>query len=65
MARLVFKSAAIVAACAFFTGVTTGTPAPAWGQCGGQSWTGPTTCIDYWCCIVQSKQSFGRSPSMC
>ncbi|KFA62033.1 hypothetical protein S40285_02112 [Stachybotrys chlorohalonatus IBT 40285] len=26
--------------------------APVWGQCGGQGWTGPTTCVAGACCTV-------------
>ncbi|KAG9043081.1 hypothetical protein FS837_010051 [Tulasnella sp. UAMH 9824] len=26
----------------------------AWGQCGGQNWTGATTCIDGWTCVYSN-----------
>lgn len=29
----------------------TQTPAPAWGQCGGTGWTGPTTCASGSACV--------------
>lgn len=29
-------------------------PAGAYGQCGGQGWTGPTTCIAGYTCVVQN-----------
>lgn len=28
--------------------------APQWGQCGGQGWTGPTTCPSGWVCTVSN-----------
>ncbi|QRV85151.1 Cellulase (glycosyl hydrolase family 5 protein) [Ceratobasidium sp. AG-Ba] len=40
-------------ACAFFALAAAGTvvaQAPAWGQCGGNGWSGPTVCIPGWTC---------------
>ncbi|KAF9443716.1 carbohydrate-binding module family 1 protein [Macrolepiota fuliginosa MF-IS2] len=32
----------------------TQTPASGYGQCGGQGWTGPTTCVSGYTCVVQN-----------
>lgn len=28
---------------------------PAWGQCGGQGWTGSTTCVSGWTCVYSNQ----------
>ncbi|KAL4247554.1 CBM1 domain-containing protein [Abortiporus biennis] len=40
-------------ACALFlvVGISAQATAPQWGQCGGQGWTGPTTCPSGWACV--------------
>ncbi|KAG9011709.1 hypothetical protein FRB94_007942 [Tulasnella sp. JGI-2019a] len=52
MARLFFKPATIAVACAYFTGVTA--QVAAYGQCGGQGYSGPTTCVVNWCCVYEN-----------
>ncbi|TFK61437.1 SGNH hydrolase [Pluteus cervinus] len=34
---------------------TTGLPAPSWGQCGGQTWSGPTTCAGGYVCKISNE----------
>jgi len=41
---LLFFAAAVIAA----------TPQSAWGQCGGQGWTGATTCVDGYVCTASN-----------
>ncbi|KAJ2915746.1 hypothetical protein MD484_g4674, partial [Candolleomyces efflorescens] len=44
------------AACVFFsTGVRSQSSAPAYGQCGGQGWSGPTTCVSGYTCSVTNQ----------
>ncbi|KAG9023407.1 hypothetical protein FS837_005828 [Tulasnella sp. UAMH 9824] len=52
MPRLSFSLAAIAAAAAFFGGVSA--QSGPWGQCGGQGWTGATTCVDGWTCVYSN-----------
>ncbi|KXN89852.1 Xyloglucanase [Leucoagaricus sp. SymC.cos] len=40
-----------------------GSPAGAYGQCGGQGWTGPTTCIAGYTCVVQNPYYSQCAPS--
>lgn len=37
-----------------FLGIASAQQQP-WGQCGGQGWTGPTTCVSGWTCVRQSE----------
>jgi DUF1680 family protein len=34
---------------------TQGSPAPRWAQCGGEGWTGPTTCVSPYTCQCQNQ----------
>ncbi|KAG8986402.1 hypothetical protein FRB90_004046 [Tulasnella sp. 427] len=52
MARLSFSLAAVAAAAAFFGDVAA--QSGAWQQCGGQGWTGSTTCISGWTCVYSN-----------
>ncbi|EKM56726.1 carbohydrate-binding module family 1 protein [Phanerochaete carnosa HHB-10118-sp] len=46
--------ASIAGALCLAAGVAAQTTAPQWGQCGGQGWTGATTCPSGWVCTVSS-----------
>ncbi|TDL25215.1 hypothetical protein BD410DRAFT_785086 [Rickenella mellea] len=39
---------------AVVAGVSAQATAPAWGQCGGVGWTGPTLCIPGWTCVLSN-----------
>ncbi|THH02042.1 hypothetical protein EW026_g767 [Hermanssonia centrifuga] len=47
--------ASLVGALCLVAGVSAQTTAPQWGQCGGQGWTGATTCPSGWVCTVSNE----------
>ncbi|KAH6910877.1 hypothetical protein BKA70DRAFT_1423638 [Coprinopsis sp. MPI-PUGE-AT-0042] len=48
------KSFVLFAVVASLASGTLSAVAPAWGQCGGQGFAGPTTCVEGFTCIKQN-----------